>query len=225
MSNKSEATPQDSSVNSPVILSGIFAFKQGMSTIYDDAGNAVPVTILKQDRWVVTQIKSEAKDGYVAVQIACHPKAVKNSIKSERNHFKPSGFETCFEHVKEIRQVKAENVNLGGTVSPDSLKKGDIVKITGRSKGRGFQGSVKRYGFGGGPGAHGSKFHRQPGSIGNRTWPARVMPGKRFPGHMGDRQVTIKNVEIMDVIPEESVVIVRGAVPGAPNGLVRLMKE
>jgi large subunit ribosomal protein L3 len=208
-----------------VQLDGIYAFKVGMTTVYDEAGNAIAVTVLRQGQWVVSQVKTEANDGYTAVQVACEPKAVKNASKAAQGHFGKSGFKTDFDHVFEVRQPKVDGVVVGSKVALDSLKKGDIVKVTSRSKGRGFQGSVKRYGFGGGPAAHGSKFHRQPGSGGNRTWPARVMPGKRYPGHMGDRFVTIPNVKIIDVIPEENVVLVSGPVPGAPNGVVRVMKD
>ncbi|MFN7262206.1 MAG: 50S ribosomal protein L3, partial [Pseudobdellovibrionaceae bacterium] len=113
---------------------------------------------------------------------------------------------------------------VGVQVSIDSLKKGDVVKITGRSKGHGFAGSVKRWNFAGGPASHGSKFHRRPGSVGNRTWPGRVMPGKRFPGHYGDEAITVKNVEIVEVLQSEGVVMVKGPVPGARNSLVKLVR-
>ncbi len=216
---------QKESSSSDVKLDGIYAFKVGMTTVYDEAGNAVPVTVLRQGQWVVSQVKTPATDGYAAVQLACEPKAVKNASKAAQNHFAKAGFKTDFDHVFELRQPKVDGVTVGSKVAIDSLKKGDVVKVTARSKGRGFQGSVKRHGFGGGPAAHGSKFHRQPGSGGNRTWPARVMPGKRYPGHMGDRFVTVSHVKIVDVIPEENVVLVRGPVPGAPNGVVRVMKE
>ncbi|MGE3973438.1 MAG: 50S ribosomal protein L3 [Bdellovibrionales bacterium] len=221
----SAASASNGTDNSAIKLDGIFAFKVGMSTVFDDKGSAIPVTVLKQDKWVITQVKSNEKDGYTAVQVSCKPKSAKNTIEAEKNHFKAAGFNTTFEFTKELRQDKVDGVQLGGTVSIESLKKGDIVKISSRSKGRGFQGSVKRFGFAGGPAAHGSKFHRQPGSGGNRTWPGRVMPGKRYPGHMGDRNITVRNVVIVDVLPEENVVLVKGPVPGAANGLVRLVKE
>jgi large subunit ribosomal protein L3 len=208
-----------------VKLEGIYAFKVGMTTVYDDSGNAVPVTVLRQGQWVVSQVKTAATDGYSAVQVACEAKASKNSSKAAAGHFKKAGFNTDFTNVHEIRQDKVDGVTVGSRVAIDSLQKGDVVKVTARSKGRGFQGSVKRFGFGGGPAAHGSKFHRQPGSGGNRTWPARVMPGKKYPGHTGDRVVTVSHVKIVDVIPEENVVLVKGPVPGAPNGVVRVMKE
>jgi large subunit ribosomal protein L3 len=206
-------------------LDGVYAFKVGMTTVFDEKGNAIPVTVLKQDKWIVTQVKKNDKDGYTAVQVSCKPKSSKNTIGAEKNHFKAAGFDTTFEFTRELRQGNVDTIEVGGTVSVDSLKKGDIVKVTSRSKGRGFQGSVKRFGFAGGPAAHGSKFHRQPGSGGNRTWPARVMPGKRYPGHMGDRNITVRKVKVVDVLPDENVILVKGPVPGAVTGLVRLVKE
>ncbi|MEQ1875192.1 MAG: 50S ribosomal protein L3, partial [Bdellovibrionia bacterium] len=185
-----------------------------------------PVTVLRQDNWVVSQIKSQDKDGYTAVQLACGPTRAGRTSKAEKTHLKSSKFENGALWRRELRQDKLpDGIAVGSKLSIDSLAKGDIVKVTGTSKGRGFQGSVKRYNFAGGPAAHGSQFQRQPGSSGNRTWPGRVMPGKKFPGHMGAAQVTVRKITVVDVIPEEGVVLVKGQVPGAPNGLLRVMKE
>lgn len=208
-----------------VKLSGLFAFKEGMSTVYNDKGEAIPVTILKYEPMVVSQLKTVENDGYEAVQVACVEKKVKNSLKSETGHFKKAGQENGFKHVKEIRQNVPEGLILGSVVSIESFSKGDVVKLSAKSKGHGFAGSVKRWNFNGGPASHGSKFHRRPGSSGNRTWPGRVMPGKKFPGHYGDETVTVKNIEVVDVIPSENVLIVKGPVPGAKNTLVKLVKE
>ncbi len=208
-----------------VKLNGLFAFKEGMATIYNDAGEAVPVTVLRYEPWFVSQIKTAAADGYEAVQLACSPKKAKNTNAAERGHLKKAGFENGAQFVKELRQVSTEGMALGAQVAIDSLVKGDIVKLTSKSKGKGFAGSVKRWNFAGGPASHGSKFHRRPGSSGNRTWPGRVMPGKKFPGHLGSEVVTVKNVEIVDVIPSENVLMVKGPVPGSRNTLVKLVKE
>lgn len=205
-------------------LNGIFAFKEGMATVYNEQGEAVPVTVLRYEPWFVTQIKTNENDGYEAVQLACKPKKAKNATKAEKGHFSKGGFENGASFVKELRQALPEGVALGAAVSIDSVVKGDIVKITARSKGKGFAGSVKRWNFAGGPASHGSKFHRRPGSSGNRTWPGRVMPGKKFPGHLGNENVTVKNVEIVDVIPSEGVVMVKGPVPGSRNTLVKMVK-
>jgi len=206
-------------------LNGLFAFKEGMATIYNEKGEAVPVTVLRYEPWVVSQIKTEDKDGYTAVQIACRPKKAKNSSKAEEGHFKKAGLETGAQFVKELRQDLPADVKLGAQVSIESLNVGDFVKLTGTSKGHGFTGVMKRWNFAGGPAAHGSKFHRRPGSSGNRTWPGRVMPGKKFPGHYGDETITVRNVQVVQVLPEENVLMVKGPVPGARNSLVRLVRE
>lgn len=206
-------------------LNGLFAFKEGMATVFNEQGEAVPVTILRYEPWHVSQIKTNDGDGYEAVQLACRPKKAKNSTAAEKGHFGKAGFENGAALVKEIRQALPQEVALGAVLSIESLNKGDIVKVTSRSKGRGFTSSIKRWNNAGGPAAHGSKFHRKPGSSGNRTWPGRVMPGKKFPGHWGDETVTVKNVEIVEVLPAENVLMVRGPVPGARNSLVKLVKE
>lgn len=206
-------------------LSALYAFKMGMSTVYTENGEAVPVTVLKYEPWTVTQLKTKDRNGYEAVQIAQGEKALKNSTKSELGHLAPSGLKAGMRLLREVRQPLSSEVVLGAEVSIESLKKGDRIKLTGVSKGRGFAGSVRRFKFAGGPASHGSKFHRRPGSSGNRTWPGRVMPGKRFPGHLGDDTVTVKNVLVVDVLPSEGVVLVKGAVPGARNSLIRLARE
>jgi large subunit ribosomal protein L3 len=206
-------------------LNGLFAFKEGMATIYNEQGEAVPVTVLRYEPWFVSQIKTNEADGYDAIQLACEPKKAKNSNKAEKGHLKGAGFENGAKFVKELRQVLPEGVVVGAQISIDSLVKGDVVKITSKSKGKGFAGVMKRWNFSGGPDAHGSKFHRRPGSSGNRTWPGRVMPGKKFPGHLGNESVTVKNVEIVSVIPGENVLMVKGPVPGARNTLVKLVRE
>lgn len=215
----------NTATNSELKLNGLFAFKEGMATVYNESGEAIPVTVLRYEPWFVSQLKTSDQDGYEAVQLACRPKKAKNSSKAEKAHLNKAGFENGAQLVKEIRQALPEGISVGNQLSIESLSKGDVVKVTSKSKGKGFQGSVRRWNFAGGPAAHGSKFHRQPGSSGNRTWPGRVMPGKKFPGHLGDEVVTVKNVVIVDVIPAENVVMVKGPVPGARNTLVKLVRE
>lgn len=205
-------------------LNGIYAFKEGMATIFNEKGEAVPVTVLRYENWKVSQIKTKDIDGYEAIQIASVPKKSKNSTAAEKGHLKSAGFEAGARYVREIRQQIPEGVKVGDSVDINSLSKGDVVKITSTSKGKGFQGSVRRWGFAGGPATHGSKFHRRPGSSGNRTWPGRVMPGKKFPGHLGDETVTVKNVVIVEVMANEGVLFVKGPVPGSKNTLVKLVK-
>lgn len=211
--------------NQTLKLDGLFAFKEGMATVYNEQGEAIPVTVLRYEPWVVAQVKTKKNDGYEAIQLACRPKKSKNTTQAEKGHLKNTGFENGAHYVKELRQALPEGAAVGSSVSIESLSKGDIVKMTSKSKGHGFAGSVKRWNFAGGPASHGSKFHRRPGSVGNRTWPGRVMPGKKLPGHYGDETITVRNVEIVDVIPSESVLMVKGPVPGARNSLVKLVRE
>ncbi len=220
-----EAGTVDATSSGHIKLDGLFAFKEGMSTVYNDQGEAVPVTVLRYEPWIVSQIKTQENDGYSAVQLACRPKKLKNSLKSERGHLSKAGLEVGAAFLRELRGDVPQDIQLGSKLSIESLVKGDVVKITGTSKGRGFQGSQRRWNFGGGPSSHGSKFHRRPGSSGNRTWPGRVMPGKKFPGHWGDETVTVKSVKIIDVLPRENVLLVKGPIPGGRNSLVRLVKE
>lgn len=220
----SETTENTQTSAQGLKLNGLFAFKEGMATIYNEQGEAIPVTVLRYEPWFVSQIKTNEADGYEAIQVACEPKKAKNSNKAEKGHLKGAGFENGAKFVKELRQAIPEGLTVGAQVSIDSLAKGDVVKMTAKSKGKGFAGVMKRWNFAGGPAAHGSKFHRRPGSSGNRTWPGRVMPGKKFPGHLGDETVTVKNVEIVEIIHAENVVLVKGPVPGAKNTLVKLVK-
>jgi large subunit ribosomal protein L3 len=205
-------------------LGSLFAFKVGMTSYYDEKGESIAATVLKYETLVVSQLKTKENDGYSAVQVAFKPKREKRTAKSEKNHLKATGFENGAYHVREIRQDIPEGLAVGAKVALSSLKVGDVVKITSRSKGRGFAGVVKRWHMAGGPETHGSGFHRRPGSIGNRTWPGRVMPGKKFPGHFGDENVSVKSVRVIDVIADENVIIVSGPVPGAANTLVKLTK-
>ena len=218
-------TAEQSAASSGIKLRGLFLKKVGMTSVYGDAGEMIPVTVLKMEPWVVTQLKTTEKDGYQAVQIASGPKKAVRTSNAERGHLKKAGFENGAQYIREIRQELAGDMKVGSQVTIDTFAKGDVVKVTSTSKGKGFAGSVRRYGFAGGPASHGSKFHRQPGSSGNRTWPGRVMPGKRFPGHLGADTVTVSNVKVVDVLHDENVILVKGPVPGARNSLVKLVKE
>lgn len=222
-------TADKSAASTGIKLRGLFLKKVGMTSVFGDAGEMIPVTVLKMDAWVVSQLKTNEKDGYTAVQIASGPKKAVRSSNAERGHLKGAGFENGAQFIREIRYDEAKDLaadlKVGSRVAIDSLIKGDVVKITSTSKGKGFAGSIKRHHFAGGPASHGSKFHRQPGSSGNRTWPGRVMPGKKFPGHLGADTVTVNNVKVVDVLHDENVILVKGPVPGARNSLVKLVKE
>ena len=208
-----------------VKLSGLYAFKLAMSSIYDEKGKFTPVTFLEVKPWKVSQIKQKEKTGYNSVQVACMPQKNKRSSKALKAHLSPAGFEEGARYVREIRQDSVDNIEVGQTISIHSIQKGDKVKLQAVSKGHGFAGVVKRWGFRGGPASHGSKTHRTSGSIGNRTEPARVMPGKKMAGHYGVEKVSLRNVQVMDVVEEKNLIVVRGPVPGARNSLVFLSQN
>lgn len=208
-----------------VSLPCIFAFKVGMTQVVNDKGDMVACTVLRYEPWYVSQIKMGERDGYSAVQLACLEKRDSNSSSSEKGHFKKAGMKSGYKLCTEVRTEKVDGFKLGSPVSIESLKKGDVIKVSARSKGKGFAGSVKRWNAGGGPAAHGSCFHRQPGSSGNRTWPGRIMKGKAFPGHLGDEMTTVKNLSVLDVYKDDNIVLVSGSIPGSRNSLVKVEKQ
>lgn len=207
-----------------VKLSGLYAFKIAMSSIYDEKGRFVPVTFLEMKPWVVSQVKKKKKEGYNSVQVACMPRKTSRSSKALKGHLSSAGFAESARYIREIRQDVVDNIKEGQSVSIHSIQKGDKVKVQSVSKGHGFAGVVKRWGFKGGPASHGAKTHRTSGSIGNRTEPARVMPGKKMAGHYGVEKVSLRSVQVMDVIPDENLIVVKGPVPGARNSLVFLLR-
>ena len=202
---------------------GIIGKKIGMTQVFRPDGQVVPVTLLKAGPCVVIQRKTPAIDGYDAVQLGMVEFARKVT-KPEAGHLKKAGAEG----VKMIREFKLGNgqgdVKAGDRVLVDQFKPNDKVDITGVSKGRGFAGVMKRHNFGGGDGTHGSMFHRAPGSIGASSYPSRVFPGTRMAGQMGHAQVTVRNLEVIDVDTEDNVLMVKGAVPG-PNGGYVIVKR
>lgn len=204
-------------------ISGLFAFKVGMSAVYNENGERVPVTVLKYEPMVVSQVKTAEKDGYQAIQVAFRPDRASQTTKAAQGLVSKAGFENGAKFLKELR-LETADLQVGQKISLGSVKKGDMVEITGTSKGHGFSGVVKRWDFAGGPGSHGSGFHRTGGSVGNRTWPGRVMPGKRMAGRYGNDTVTVKNVQVVDVIAEENVILLKGPIPGSRNSLVKLVK-
>lgn len=207
-------------------LDGIFAHKLGMSSIYTEGGQFIPVTVLKIGEWKVTQIKTKEKDGYNAIQISSFGRRLDKTTKAEKSKNTKANSKDGAQTSREVRVDEIpDGVSVGQVISLESLAKGDIVKLTGTSKGRGFSGAMRRWNFAGGPASHGSKFHRRPGSAGTRTWPGLVLPGKRSPGHYGDEVISIRNVQVVEVNTEDGLILVKGPVPGARNGLVRLLKQ
>ncbi|MCB9072153.1 MAG: 50S ribosomal protein L3 [Bdellovibrionaceae bacterium] len=219
-----ESNEQSTSTAVDAKLEGLYAHKVGMSSVYNEEGQFVPVTVLKVGEWKVTQVKTTEKDGYSAVQVGLFGRREDKVSSAIKGHTKNAGKGA---HVlREIRGEKTpEGVTVGQAVSLESLQKGDVVRLTAKSKGRGFSGAMRRWNFAGGPASHGSKFHRRPGSAGTRTWPGFVLPGKRGPGHYGDETITIRNVKVVDVNPQEGLILVKGPVPGARNGLVKIIKQ
>lgn len=207
-----------------VKLEGLFAFKMSMTTFYNEKGESVPVTALKYEPCYISQIKNREKESYDAVQVAFKAQKNKRCSKALIGHLKPSGFKEGARFVKEIRQTVSEEMKPGQQLSIESLKKGDFVKISSLSKGRGFAGVMKRWNFAGGKASHGSKSHRRIGSIGQHTEPSRVMPGRKMPGQYGFKRVSHLKVPVVDVLPEEGMIFVKGPVPGAKNTLVSLKK-
>jgi large subunit ribosomal protein L3 len=204
---------------------GLLGKKVGMTRFYSEDGTGVAVTVIEAGPCVILQKKTTETDGYAAVQVGFSQKKESRLTKPEAGQFKKAG-KGGFYHIKEFRTDKVDQFEVGQEINvSDLFKAGDLVDVSGRSKGRGFQGVIKRHGFHGGRMTHGSMFHRAPGSIGCSAWPSRVIKGKKLPGHMGDSVKTKKNVIIMDVRPEDNVLLVRGSVPGAKNGLLRIFTK
>jgi len=201
---------------------GLLGKKIGMTRIYSEMGQAIPVTVIQAGPCVVLQKKTEAGEGYNAIQVGFDPKKESRLNKPQAGHLKAAG-KGGFYHIKEFRVADPDAYELGQEIQLAELVKiGDQVHISGRSKGRGFQGVVKRHGFKGGRKTHGSMFHRRPGSIGCSAWPSRVIKGKKLPGHMGSDLLTKKNLTVVDVRADENIMMVRGAVPGAKQGLLQI---
>lgn len=201
---------------------GILGRKIGMTRVYNEHGRSIPVTVIEAGPCTILQKKTIEKEGYNAIQVGFLEKKQIRLNKPEAGHFKRSGGKG-FYHVREFRVPDPESFDLGQEINLNEvLQVGDKVDITGKVKGRGFQGVMKRHGFAGGKASHGSGFHRAPGSIGCSAYPGRVIKGKKLPGRMGNNTVTQKNLTIIDIRDEENVLLVEGTVPGAKNGLLSI---
>jgi large subunit ribosomal protein L3 len=204
---------------------GILGKKIGMTRVYSEVGESIPVTVIEAGPCKVLQVKTPEVDGYSAIQIGFSDKKASRINKPETGHFSKSESEG-FYHLREFRVEDAAAYTVGQTISIDEIMKvGDKVDVQGISKGRGFQGVVKRYGFAGGGAGHGSMFHRAPGSIGCSAYPGRVVKGKKMPGRMGNDTVLRKNVIVVDIRADENVVLLKGPLPGAKNGLLKIFKK
>jgi large subunit ribosomal protein L3 len=204
---------------------GILGKKIGMTRVYSELGQATPVTVVEAGPCKVLQVKNEATDGYNAIQVGFSEKKASRINKAAAGHFKKSDSQG-FYFVREFRVINPDEYSVGQDITLDTvLKVGDLVDIQGVSKGKGFQGVIKRYGFAGGGAGHGSNFHRAPGSIGCSASPGRVFKGKKMPGRMGNDTVLRKNVIVIDVRSDENVVLLKGPLPGAQNGLLKIFSK
>jgi large subunit ribosomal protein L3 len=203
---------------------GIIGKKIGMTQLFQESGETVAVTAIQAGPSVVTQIKSRDKDGYDAIQVGF----VENEVKQSRLSSPEKGHLQGLENVRYLREFRSDDISSvkrGDKVDVGFLKHGDLVNVAGFSKGRGFAGVVKRHHFAGGPKTHGqTDRHRAPGSIGATTFPGRVLKGKRMAGHMGNRRVTARKLEVVQADPERNLLLVKGTVPGANGGLLVIEK-
>jgi large subunit ribosomal protein L3 len=198
---------------------GILGKKLGMTQIFDEAGRAIPVTVIQAGPCVVTQVKTPDTDGYAAIQVGFEETTEKSLNRPKLGHLNRSG-SAPLRHLKEYRVETAADYELGQAITADTFTVGQLVDVRGKSIGRGFAGYQKRHNFRRGPMAHGSKNHRLPGSTGAGTTPGRVYPGKRMAGHLGDSQVTIRKLEVIRVDSDRNLLLIKGAIPGKPGGLV-----
>ncbi|MCX7991793.1 MAG: 50S ribosomal protein L3 [Proteobacteria bacterium] len=201
-------------------MKGIIGKKLGMTQIYNEAGELVPVTVIEAGPAYVVQKKTKDKDGYSALQLGFQIKKIEKVNKALQGHFKKSG-DKAFYFLKEVKFDDISQFEAGQEIKvSDVFSEGEIVDVTGVSKGKGFQGVMKRHNFKGGRATHGSMFHRAPGSAGSSAYPSRVWKGKRYPGHMGNEQVTTQNLKIEKIFPEKNLMLIKGAIPGSTNSFV-----
>jgi len=205
------------------MMKGLIGKKLGMTSVYDESGAAVPVTVIEAGPCVVVQRRENDKDGYTAVQLGFEDQKEQRMNKPDLGQFKKAGVDAK-RVLKEFRVDDSAEVAVGDVVNASAFEEVNYVDIVATGKGRGFQGVVKRYGFGGGRASHGGGWTRRPGSIGMCEFPGRVFKGKKMPGQMGDKRVTTQNLKIIQVRPEENLILVKGSVPGANGGIV-VIKE
>ena len=206
-------------------VQGIIGKKIGMTQLYAEDGRAVPVTVIEAGPCVVIQRKSTQRDGYSAIQVGLvERRRVKRVTRPMKGHFDKAGIPPC-RVLREFRVEDGAEVKVGDKLSVEMFAPGDSVNVTGISKGKGFQGVVKRHHFRGGDATHGSMFHRAPGSIGASAFPSRTLKGMRGAGQMGQDQVTVRNLRVVRIDAEKNIMLVRGAIPGANDGYVVIRKK
>lgn len=203
------------------MINAIFGKKIGMTQIFNEEDKLIPVTVIQAEPNTVCQVKTKATDGYEAVQLGFGAIKAKKVNKPMAGHFAKQGVEPT-RYLREVRVENASEYKPGDEQTVAAFADVKKVDVTGVSKGKGFQGVIRRHGFGGGPGGHGSHFHRAPGSIGMCATPSRVLKGMRMAGHMGCDTVTVKNLDIVRIDEDQNLILVKGAVPGGKNALVRV---
>ncbi len=201
------------------MVNGLLGRKLGMTRVFTEDGRWIHVTLVEAGPCTVIQKKTQDTDGYDAVQVGYGDVKETRLNKPQDGHFKKSG-QTPKRVLKEFRVAADASLSVGDEIRSDIFKAGDRVDVSGTSKGKGFAGVIKRYGFGGGPGGHGSHFHRAPGSVGQSADPSKVYKGKRLPGRMGNVTRTTQNLEVVQVDEEKNLILVRGPVPGANGGMI-----
>ncbi len=199
----------------------ILGKKLGMTQVYTEDGKALPVTVVEAGPCCVVQVKTLKNDGYEAVKLGFLEIKEKKLKKPEAGVFKKAGLKPY----RILKEFPIGGLQVGEFVTVEKFEKGDIVSVSGVSKGKGFQGVMKRHHFSGGPGSHGSTFNRAPGSIGASSYPSRVWKNQGMPGHMGSERVTVKNLEIVDIRADQNLLLIKGAVPGSIGTLIAIKKE
>lgn len=207
-----------------VNLHTFYGQKAGMTRIFDEAGKHIPVTVIKLIPNVISQVKTSDKDGYQAYQVAFQQKREKLVNKPKKGHLAKAGIDKTLNRFAEVKANEVNPENLGKEVSLEEFQANTMIDVTATSKGKGFAGVIKRHNFSGGPMAHGSKFHRTTGSIGNRATPGRVFKLKKMPGHMGCDTKTIQNLKVVELNEEQGYLLVKGSVPGSKDSFVKISK-
>jgi large subunit ribosomal protein L3 len=201
---------------------GLLGNKVGMTQIFDESGNIIPVTILKVGPCIVTQVKTKSKDGYDSIQIGYGNLSSKALSQPELGHLQKSNIQPL-KYLKEFKITEADQFSIGQVLNVDSFSPGQYVNIRGKSIGKGFSGLQKRHNFSRGPMTHGSKNHREPGSIGMGTTPGRVLPGKKMAGQLGNKITTIKKLKVIQINSEENLLVIKGSVPGKPGNFLSIV--
>ena len=207
-----------------VSLPAIYGKKAGMTRIFDESGKHVPVTVVKLIPNVISQVKTKETDGYDAYQVAYYEKREKLVTTPVKGHLKKAGVDKAFARFAEVKADDVSAENLGKEVDVAGFAANTMIDVTGTSKGKGFAGVMKRYNFGGSPNSHGHKYKRKGGSIGQCDKPGRVFKEKKMPGHMGVDKKTVQNLEVVELNQEQGYMLIRGSVPGAKNGFVKIAK-